>query len=117
MIVPPYIPPVYLGVSLFFFNEILLLIKKKKTFREDKEWPERWFDKEEILEVVKHMHWDKVSSQIPSLFLSIKVFSEWLKRMCVSIQKSLIWKTIEEHELSMKDSLLSLLGHYSIGCP
>lgn len=73
------------------------------TLGEDKEWPERWFDKEEILEVVKHMHWNKVSTQIPSLFLSIKVFREWLKRMCVNIQKSLIWKTIEEHELSMKD--------------
>lgn len=63
------------------------------------------------------MHWDKVSSQIPSLFLSIKVVREWLKWMCESIQKNLIWKTIEEHELSLKDSILSLLDHYSIGCP
>lgn len=59
------------------------------------------------------MHWDKVSSQIPSVFLSIKVVREWLKRISESIQKNLIWKTIEEHELSMKDSILLLVV---LGC-
>lgn len=53
---------------------------------EDKEWPERWFDKEEVLVVVKHMHWDNVASQIPSIKLSTRGFRVWLKRTCIGIR-------------------------------